>query len=116
MDFFRELLNKNPVERLEFLSNRPPASQKLILAKVREYEQLKPEECELRLRVTELHYYLLPLMSEASTNRADQLALIPADTRKLVADRLEQWDKLPFESKKDLLQNVDTLRVLTELA
>ena len=115
VDFFREILHADPAQRLGFLTNRPPASQKLIIAKVHEYEQLKPEECELRLRVTELHYYLLPLMNTPATNRATQLALIPSETRKLVEDRLEQWDKLSPESQKALLQNEVTIRTLSEL-
>ncbi len=116
VDFFRELLaRRDPAERLAFLTNRSPAVQKLILAKVREYELLPPEQRELRLRVTELHYYLLPLMSMPATNRADQLALVPEDTRKLVEDRLAQWDKLPSEAQRDLLQNEATLRTLTDL-
>jgi len=116
VDFFRELLAKSSAERLEFLTNRPPESRKLILAKVREYEVLKPEQRDLRLLVTELHYYLLPLMNTPATNRASQLALIPTHIRKPVEDRLERWDKLSPESQKDLLQSEPTLHALTELA
>jgi hypothetical protein len=115
IDFFRELLHQNPSERTQSLTNRSPESQKLILAKVREYESLSPEDCELRLRVTELHFYLVPLMNTPATNRAVQLAQIPSDTRKLVEDRLEQWDKLTLESQKDLLQNETTLRALSDM-
>jgi hypothetical protein len=115
VDFFREILHADPADRGVFLTNRPPASQKLILAKVHEYEQLKPEECELRLRVTELHYFLLLLINTPTTNRAAQLALIPTETRKLVEDRLEQWDKLSPESQKALMQNEATLSKLMEL-
>jgi len=116
VDFFREILHADPADRLGFLTNRPATSQKLILAKVHEYEQLKPEECELRLRVTELHYYLLLLINTPVTNRAAQLALIPTESRKLVEDRLEQWDKLSPEAQKALLQNEATLGILVKLA
>ncbi len=58
IDFFRELLSQPSAEQLDFLKDRPPAAQKLILDKVREYKALSPEQRELRLRVTELHYYL----------------------------------------------------------
>jgi len=50
--FFRELLAMNPGERIQALTNRTPELRSQILAKVREYESLKAEERELRLRVT----------------------------------------------------------------
>ena len=77
ISFFRELLAMNAAERKQALTNRSPESRTLILAKVREYESLKPDERELRLRVTELRWYLRPLMTAPATNRAAQLAAIP---------------------------------------
>ncbi len=116
IDFFREVLNRSGAERFEFLKGRSPASQRVILEKVREYEQLSPEQRELRLRVTELHYYLLPLMSVPAANRTNQLASISPEMRKLVEDRLQKWDQLSPESQKELLQNEATLRSLLEFA
>ncbi|HYG36061.1 MAG TPA: DUF3106 domain-containing protein [Clostridia bacterium] len=116
VDIFRELLAMNPAERKQFLANRPAESQKLILAKIREYETLKPEERELRLRVTELRWYLLPLMSAPATNRVAQLETIPPEIRKLVEDRLRWWDLLPPGIQKELLDNEAALRYLTEVA
>jgi hypothetical protein len=55
-----------PAERREFLANRSPEAQKLILAKVKEYEALRPEERDLRLWVTELRWYLLPLLESSA--------------------------------------------------
>jgi Protein of unknown function (DUF3106) len=113
--FFRELLAMNPAERRQSLTNRPPEIQKRILAKVREYESLRPNERELRLRVTELTWYLLPLMRMPATNRAARLAEIPEEDRQLVQDRLLQWDRLPPDAQKELLDNEATLRYFTEL-
>src|SRR5437660_3567894 len=78
---FRELLNMDPAERTKALANRPEETRKQILAKIREYQSLRPDERELRLKVTELGYYLRPLMRTPATNRAVQLALIPAGYR-----------------------------------
>jgi uncharacterized protein DUF3106 len=116
VDSFRELLAMNPAERRGFLTNRPPESQKRILEKIQEYQSLPPEDCELRLRVTELHYYLMQLLETAPTNRPAQLNLIPEKTRKLVEDRLEQWDSLPDELKQQLLENEAMLHYFTERA
>src|SRR5262249_48638464 len=91
VDIFRELLAMSPVERRRALTNRPPEVQKRILAKVLEYESLKPEEREVRLRATELQWYLVPLMSTSPTNRAAQLARVPVELQKLVESRLAYW-------------------------
>jgi hypothetical protein len=113
--FFRDLLVMNPAERKQALTNRPPESQKQILAKVLEYESLRPDERELRLRVTELRWYLLPLMTSPATNRPAQLAMIPDPDRKLVEDRLQEWDKLSPDVQKELLANEATLRYLADI-
>ena len=116
VELFRALLAMTPGELRQSLTNRTPEAQKLILAKVREYQQMTPDQRELRLRVTELRWYLLPLLSDPSTNRAARLELVPSDLRKLVEDRLAQWDKLSTESQKQLLDNESTIRFFFELA
>ena len=115
ISFFRELLAMNGAERKQALTNRSPEGRTAILAKVREYESLKPDERELRLEVTELCWYLRPLMSAPATNRAAQLAEIPPRQRKLVEDRLREWDKLAPGVQKELLENEATVRYLAEI-
>jgi hypothetical protein len=115
VDQFRELLAMRVTERRQALTNRTPEAARKILAKVREYESLKPEERELRLRATELRWYLLPLMTEPGTNRAERLAMIPEDMRKLVEERLEQWTILPPTYQEDLLNNELTARYFAQL-
>ncbi|MEI9866098.1 MAG: hypothetical protein WDN00_16405 [Limisphaerales bacterium] len=95
VDFFRQLLAMTPDERNDFLTNRQPQVRVRILAKVGEYESLNPNERELRLRATELRWYLMPLLHESPTNRTARLALIPADMREIVEARLLQWSILP---------------------
>jgi Protein of unknown function (DUF3106) len=115
VDFFRELLAMEPAERRQSLSNRPPEVQKKILAKVREYASLKPDERELRLRTTELQWYMQPLMSMPRTNREFRLALIPDEQRKLVEERLTRWDLLPLPIQEELLNNEMTARYFAPL-
>lgn len=105
VDFFRSLLAMTPVERREALTNRPAAAQKLIIAKLREYEKLLPDAREQRLRETELRWYLLPLMSMSRTNRDARLAMIPDEQRKVVEERLTRWDLIPPPLQKDLLNS-----------
>jgi len=115
VDTFRELLAMNLAERKQFLADRSPENRRQILAKLRQYEALRPDERELRLKVTELRWYLLPLLRTPATNRLDRLAAIPKDDRKLVEDRLQLWNILPPELQKELLDNEATLRYLCEL-
>jgi hypothetical protein len=116
VDLFRELLHATtPEERNQLLAGRTPENRKRILAKVREYQSLKPSARELRLKATELRWYLLPLMSLPATNRTAQLEQVPLTNRKLVEVRLQHWDRLTPATQKELLENEATLRYFTEL-
>ena len=109
IDLFRQLLAMSPDERDVFLTNRPPEIRARILAKVAEYEALDPDDRELRLRATELRWYLEPLLRESPTNRAARLAQVPDDLRDLVRDRLEEWSILPPPLQDEFLDNERTL-------
>jgi predicted Fe-S protein YdhL (DUF1289 family) len=105
----------NFIERNRFLTNRSPEDRKLIFAKLREYESLKPDQRELRLRVTELRWYLLLMMRAPAANRTARLALIPVEQRELLEARLEEWDKLPPNVQQELLDNEAAISYFTEL-
>jgi len=115
VDFFRKLLAMSPREREDYLTNKPPEIRARILDKVHEYLALDPNERELRLRATELRWYLLPLLRESPTNRAARLTAVPEDLRGLVGSRLEQWDALPAEFRQEFLDNEHTLRYFTHV-
>jgi Protein of unknown function (DUF3106) len=107
---FRNLLLMTPKERADYLTNRPPEIRERILAKVHEYLALDPNERELRLRATELRWCLMPLLREAPADRAPSLARVPDDLRELVNSRLDQWDALPEQLRREFLDNERTLR------
>ncbi len=113
---FRTLLAMSPQERQSFLASRSPEAQKLILAKIREYTSLTPEQRELRLRVTELRWYLLPLLNVPATNRLDQLNSVPPEIRGLIQERLEHWDKLSPSAQKQMLENESIVSFYSEQA
>jgi Protein of unknown function (DUF3106) len=115
VDFFRELLALTPAGRENYLTNRPPEVHGRILAKVREYEALDPNERELRLRATELRWYLLPLLHESPTNRAARLAQVPDDLRDLVKTRLDLWNILPPPLQKEFFESERALRYFTHV-
>lgn len=114
VESFRELLALPPEERKAAIADRPPETQRQILAKIREYLALRPDERELRLRATELRWYLLPLLNTPATNREAQLIFIPAEQRRLIKQRLVQWDLLPPEVQKELLDNELMSRYFTQ--
>ena len=115
VNFFRQLLAMTPPERENYLTNRPPEIRDRILAKVREYLALDPDERELRLRATELRWYLLPLLRESPTNRDARLAQVPDNFRALVKSRLVQWDALPPPFRQEFLDNERTLHYFSHV-
>lgn len=114
VDFFRRLLLMSPAERSQALTGRTPEARARILAKVREYLALNPDERELRLRATELRWYLVPLLRAAPADREAQLALVPPELRNLAKSRLMQWDLLPPQLQQQYLANDTTLRYVTQ--
>jgi hypothetical protein len=109
VNFFRQLLAMSPAERFNSLTNRTPEVRIRILAKVHEYQVLGPDERELRLRATELRWYLTPLFRIAPADRAARLAQVPEELRGIVLARLLQWDSLPPALQQEFLANENTL-------
>jgi Protein of unknown function (DUF3106) len=105
MDYFRNLLAMSPEEREKALADKPPEIRARILAKVIEYATLDPRESEVRLRATELRWYLMPLLRAAPADRATGLALVPDNIRDLVKSRLMQWEVLPPPLQQEFLEN-----------
>jgi hypothetical protein len=115
VDLFRQLLTMTPDERDKFLVIYPTEIRARILAKVGEYEALNPDDRALRLRATELRWYLLPLLRDAPTNRAARLAQVPDDLRELVQNRLQGWIILPPPLQQEFLENEGALGYFTHM-
>ena len=116
VDFFRELLAMDPDERPRALTNRPPELRQQILVKVREYEALPADERELRLRATELRWYLVPLLALPRVRQTAQLGSIPPSLRKLVEARLVQWNLYPPGLQKQLLEDDQNTQLYLQFA
>ncbi|MEO6034348.1 MAG: DUF3106 domain-containing protein [Verrucomicrobiota bacterium] len=112
---FRELLLLPEAERDRALAEKPPEQRKTLAAKLKEYESMTAEERELRLAVTELRWYLTPLMRTAPAERGPGLNLIPAERRPLVEDRLRQWDTLAASQQKEFLESEMTINYFLRL-
>jgi hypothetical protein len=114
VDFFRELLAMNTTERRLALTNRAPEVRDRLLAKAREYELMPPELRELRLRATELRWYLVPLMQTPAAQRQPLNVTVPAHLRRSVAESLQQWDLLPPPAQRELIENELVLDYFTQ--
>ncbi len=105
IDYFRELLTMKSEQRERALTGKNAEQKKLLLAKLSEYENMTPEERELRLRHTELRWYLMRLMRMPPLERMTELATIAPDKRPLVEERLHRWDQVPLPLQKEFLDN-----------
>lgn len=113
--FFRQLLVMPVAERSQALANRTPESRARIQAKIREYLALDANERELRLRATELRWYLAPLLRVPAADRAARVAQVPEDLRGLVQARLAQWDLLTTNVQQELIANERTVPYFARL-
>jgi hypothetical protein len=102
---FREWLDLSENERLQALASKPESVRDILLAKLAEYDSMGPEERELRLRATELQYYLRPLLQVPPAERSEHLSNVPHDFRPQVAERLTQWDAVDAATRQELLQH-----------
>ena len=105
IDSFRQLLALNSSQRERALTEKPERVRSFLASRLEEYDALPPDERELRLRLSQLRFHLLPLLRPGVTNRAERLAAIPAEDRKLVENRLQQWDRLTPEVRQEVLVN-----------
>lgn len=108
VEAFRKLLAMSEAERDRFLTNYPAATRERILFKLEQYQMLPVEYRELRLRVTELRWYLLPLLKAARDQRGRLLESVPESCRDLIKARLEEWDMWPPSLKDEVLEYEST--------
>ena len=105
VDYFRRLLATKPEAREAILAGRSDYQKKILLAKLREYEQLPPDIRELRLRHTQLRWHLLDLMKMELQDRPRRLSQVAAEDLPLIEERLRRWDALNPEVRKVFLEN-----------
>ena len=112
---FRDLLSAPPSEREEILKSKPEVHRRHLQDRLKEFDRLQPAEKETQLKMMELRWYLVPLLSLAPSNRVDRLSLIPPDLKLLVEDRLKKWDELPLNLRQEASQQGLVLQYLSRL-
>ncbi|MCF7762781.1 MAG: DUF3106 domain-containing protein [Verrucomicrobia bacterium] len=115
VEFFRQLLAMDPLDQERALAERPLEKREALKAKIAEYSKMPASEREWRLRMTELRYYLAPLMKRSRGDRIALLAEVPHHLRELVSERLDQWDLLPEPFQKEVLDQEFMLHYFARL-
>jgi hypothetical protein len=113
---FREWLQMPEAERQKALAEYSEAKQKVLQAKLRFYTDLPPEERDRRLRMVELRWYLRPLMTLPADQRKQTLAVIPAEYKDIVEQRLQAWDRLSPDLRDQLLESELSMQYLTRVS
>ncbi len=106
---FRELLAAPGAQREAFLAKKSVPARELIEAKLREFEALPPGERELRLQLTQLQFYLSPLLAASAGERTQLLAGAPEDVRPMLEARLRSWDALSADARREILESEKSL-------
>ena len=109
VQFFRKLLEMTPAERDAALASKTPRTREVLLSKIREYKSLDTETRELRLKTTELRWYLKTLLPMEPARRNAMLAAMPAKDQASVAHRLRQWDQLSPGWRSEILKHERTM-------
>jgi hypothetical protein len=112
--YFRGLLGMTPAERQRLLADKSAAEREQVLAKVDEYKALPSGVREERLRQTELHWYLLALLRLEPAQRRARLKEISPLYQPMILHQLAQWDQLPADLRKALLEKESFLRTYVQ--
>jgi len=99
-------------ERDKVLQGKSEKQRQYLADRLKEFDALSPAEREVRLRLMELRFYLMPLLRVEPAQRAEALAAVPPEERGLIDARLQAWDRLSPEHQSELLQNESTLTML----
>jgi hypothetical protein len=111
VNHFRELLAMTPADRALALTNRSPQARGFLEAKMAEFESLSESAREERLQTLQLRWLLLPMMRLTPAQREPRLAAMPEADRRLVEERLQEWDQLPAELQRSVLENESVIRL-----
>src|SRR2546422_1472698 len=109
IEYFRQLLAMSPAQLQQALAEKPESQRASLKTKLQEYSSLPADERDARLRATEFRWYLRPLMEIPATSRSERLTSLPQEYRKDVEQRLKQWDLLPRELQRQMLENEWTI-------
>lgn len=103
---FRAWLTMEPARRQVALATRPERSRRVLQQKIEEYKALPEPERERRLTALELRW----LMDLPKEKRAEALQQVSPLWLPMVQQRLNQWDGMTPELRKEVLDHEFTLQ------
>jgi len=107
------LLALDSAGREAALQGRTEWQARYLRERLAEFDALTATEREVRLGLMHLRYSMLSLLRASAAQRAERLADVPSEDRELLAERLREWEKLPADQQKELLQNEAVLSQLS---
>ena len=110
---FRQWLRLPAADREKPLADYTESKRMILRQKLQEYEAMSPEQRERRLQMLELRWYLRPLMSAAPEQRGDYHEMMPPRLHETITSRLEKWDALAPETRREMLANEDSRELVT---
>ena len=111
VDFFRRILDMLPAEQAKVVAARSNEARTLLESKLKEFQALSPTVREARLQTLQLRWFMLPLMKVSPEQRGTRLKLMSDADRKLVEERLAEWDQLPAVLQTKVLENESVIRL-----
>jgi len=110
IDLFRKLLATNASGRAQFMAGRSTRLREYLESTIRDFEALSADERNAKLQALELRWYMPQVMRLKPTERAPRLETIPEPIRSLIQQRLLQWDVLPPQLQKQVLDNETAIK------
>ena len=111
VDFFRRILEMPAAEQAKSVAARSAEARAFLESKLKEFQALSPAAREARLQTLQLRWFMLPLMKVAPEQRGPRLKLMSDADRKLVEERLAEWDQLPADLQKQIIENESVIRL-----
>ena len=102
---FRKLLKMSEAEREADLAAHSPENRKTLEEKLHTYQAFSESDRQRHLNAIELRWYLRNLIGYPVNLRAEKIAKVPIDLRKILQERLLVWDQLPATTRKQILEN-----------
>ncbi len=111
VDRIRDLLAMAPAEREKSLAGFSNQVRLSIERRLKEFEALSPGAREARLQTLQLRWLLPMLMRARSDQRGLRLSVLREPDRRLIEERLDEWDRLPTDLQKKILDNENVIRL-----
>ena len=110
IDLFRRLLATNAAGRDQFMVGKSVPLRQYLDDRIRDFEAMPAEERNAKLQALELRWYMPHVMRLKPSERAPRLDTVSEPMRSIIRQRLLQWDILPPQLQKEVLDNETAIK------